>query len=116
MTASYALPLDESVGKITLSTTFTHTDSMVVNYLDRVAGPAFAYLDRVPPTNLLDLNLNWEHVFGKPLDLSVFATNVTGDQYYTYIPGLMSGTGTETAQLGEPTFYGFRVTVHFGEH
>ena len=114
MTASYVLPLDESAGKITLSTTFTHTDDMIANYLDR-AVPGFSYLDRVPATNFLDLNLNWEQMFGKPVDLSVFATNVTGDKYYTFIPGLMQGTGFETASLGQPTFYGVRVKIHFGD-
>ncbi len=121
MTASYTLPLDESVGKITLSTTFTHTDSMLANYLDQYTGPNFsyssnfAYLDRIKATDLLDLNLNWQQVMGKPLDLSVFATNVTGYHYYTYTTGLMPSTGVETASVGEPTFYGVRVTIHFGE-
>ncbi len=110
-TASYTLPLDDSIGKVTLSTTFTYTDSMVVNYVDLPVSP----LGRSQPTNLLDFNLNWEQVFGKPLDLSVFATNVTGDQYYTYIAGALPSTGVEFGSLGQPTFYGVRVTIHFGE-
>ena len=113
ITAAYLLPLDDSIGKITVSTTFTHTDSMVTNYIDRTAG--FPNLDRVQPTDLLDFNLNWDQVLGKPVDLSLFATNVTGDKYYTWIPGLLASTGLETASVGAPTFYGARITIHFGD-
>jgi iron complex outermembrane recepter protein len=125
-TAAYVLPLDDSIGKITVSSTFTHTDSQITNYGDCTVQSyaadgitsvpkAFANLCSIQATNLLDLNLNWEQVMGKPLDLSVFATNVTGDKYYTWLPGLAPAAGIETADIGEPTFYGVRVTIHFGE-
>jgi iron complex outermembrane receptor protein len=113
LTAAYVLPLEDRIGKITFSTTFTHTDSQVTNYEDRTI-PYFAAYCCIQATNLLDLNLNWEQVMGKPLDLSVFATNVTGDRYYTFIPGLAASVGFETAQLGQPPLYGVRVKVHFG--
>ncbi len=126
-TASYVLPVDESWGKITLSTTFTHTDEQLTNYTDALAampvsqgglgpnGAVFVPLSNIQATNLLDLNLNWEQVYGHPFDLSVFATNVTGDKYYTYIPGLAGSIGAEDAQVGQPTFYGVRIKIHFGE-
>jgi iron complex outermembrane receptor protein len=124
-TASYTLPLDESIGKITLSTTFTHTDSMLTTYgdasvTDTVNGktfpsPILSGLGTLAPTNLLDVNVNWNQMFGKPLDLSFFATNVTGVNYYTFVPGLAPGTGFETASMGQPTFYGARIRYHFGE-
>jgi iron complex outermembrane receptor protein len=122
VTASYVLPLEDSIGKITLSTTFTHTDQQLVNYIDSTynnpANPALTAqirgLSQLQATNLLDLSVNWEQVLGHSFDLSFFATNVTGDQYYTWIPGLSNAIGFETANLGEPTFYGGRVTIHFG--
>lgn len=112
-TGSYVVPVDESIGKITVSTTFTHTDRQLTNYADRFV-PYFANLSYIQPTNLLDLNLNWDQVMGKPFDLSVFATNVTGDKYYSYISGSAPGTGFETAAVGQPTFYGVRLRIHFG--
>jgi len=123
VTASYVLPVDESIGKITPSLTFTHTDAQLVNYIDSTYNnplnpQATAMLDtlsQIQPTNLLDLSLNWEQVLGHPLDLSIFATNVTGEKYYTWVPGLATGLGFETAAVGEPTMYGARVTIHFGE-
>jgi iron complex outermembrane recepter protein len=114
LTLAYTLPLDDSIGKVTLSSTYTYTDPMVLNYID-AAVPGFGYLGSRAATNILDFNLNWEQIMGKPLDLAVFATNVTDDQYYTWVGGLLNTTGFETANVGEPTFYGFRVTYHFGE-
>jgi len=116
LTASYTLPVDDSIGKITLSTTFTHTNSMLTTYDDAsLPSRILSSLGTLPPTNLLDLNANWDQVLGKPIDLSVFATNVTSEKYYTYVSGIASGVGFETAGLGAPTFYGVRIRYHFGE-
>jgi outer membrane receptor protein involved in Fe transport len=44
------------------------------------------------------------------LDVSLFATNVTGDKYFTYVPGLSTaGFGFETYELGQPRMYGVRL-------
>jgi iron complex outermembrane receptor protein len=105
-----------SPGKVTIGLTFTHTDSEVSNYIDStLVGSPFTALSIIPATNLLDLNLNWNSIEGSPIDLSIFATNVTNDQYYTTIPGLAQGTGFETAGLGQPTMYGARLRYHFGK-
>jgi iron complex outermembrane receptor protein len=74
----------------------------------------FKNLGTLPATDLLNLNLGWDSVLGKPVDLAFFATNVTDKQYYSYIPGIAIGTGFETAQLGQPRMYGLRVRLRFG--
>jgi iron complex outermembrane receptor protein len=113
LTATYSLPLSKSLGRISLGATFTHTDRQLSNYSDRNV-PALAGLEFLPATDLLNLNLNWMSVAGRPVDLALFATNVTDKQYYTYIPGIGVGTGFETAQLGMPRMYGARIRLHFG--
>ena len=116
LSAAYTLPIDPAIGKVTISTTFTHTDSEIANYIDStLIGTAFAGLSTIPASNLLDLNLNWNSIEGSPIDLSIFATNVTNDHYYTTIPGLAQGTGFEVAGLGQPTMYGARLRYHFGK-
>jgi iron complex outermembrane receptor protein len=116
LTATYTLPIDPSNGKVTIGATFTHTDSALANYIDStLTGTAFTGLSTLPATNILDLNLNWNSIEGSPVDLSIFATNVTDDQYYTTIPGLAQGTGFETAGLGQATMYGARLRYHFGK-
>jgi iron complex outermembrane recepter protein len=72
-------------------------------------------LSTIPATNLLDLKLKWSSIAGSPIDRSIFATNVTNDEYYTTIPGLAQGTGFEVVGLGQPTMYGARVRYHFGK-
>ncbi|HEX7873450.1 MAG TPA: TonB-dependent receptor [Sphingobium sp.] len=134
ISGTYTLPLDESIGKISFGATFTHTDSQLANYDDRVysgcsapsaatscAGvssaasiAAIRSLSYLQPTNLLNLNVGWNGIAGTPIDLALFATNVTKQKYYAYVPGLASGTGFETAVIGEPRMYGLRVKVRFG--
>lgn len=136
VSANYDLPLPASIGKISLGGTFTHTDSMISNYADRritvggvyvdgPTGPVISHADIgiLQPTDLLDLNVNWNGVAGSPVDLSFFMTNVTGQHYLTYTPGLLqgnsldpsgnTGSGIETANVGAPRMFGMRAKVRF---
>ncbi|HEX7855800.1 MAG TPA: TonB-dependent receptor [Sphingobium sp.] len=124
ITGTYTLPLDESIGRISFGATFTHTDSQLANYDDRVyQGTAFSSaadiaairsLSYLQPTNLLNANIGWNGVAGTHADISLFATNLTKQKYYAYVPGLASGTGFETAVIGEPRMYGVRLKYRFG--
>jgi iron complex outermembrane receptor protein len=115
-TAAYVLPLDEAIGRVTLAATFTHTDRQVSNYADRnSSNPAIRGLGTLAARNLLNLNLNWNSIVGTPIDLALFATNVTNQHYYSFVPGLAQQVGIETAQIGEPRMYGARLRVRFGE-
>jgi iron complex outermembrane receptor protein len=116
LSATYTLPLGDDIGKVSAGATFTHTDSQLSNYSDRNSTfPVFQGLGNLPATNLLNLNLGWASVWGKPFDLAFFITNVTDKQYYAYVPGIAIGTGFETAVLGQPRMYGFRVRMRFGK-
>lgn len=109
-TGTYTLPLSDRIGRVAVSATFTHTDSMTTNYVDRTSlNPAIASLSTLPALNLLNLNLLWKSIGGTHFDSSLFATNVTDRQYYTYVPGIYTTTNFETAELGQPRMYGLRV-------
>ena len=113
---SYRLPVDASMGEVTFGAQFTHTDRQLSNYLYNDPTVLAAYganLGLLPSRDLLNLNLTWERVAGSPLDLAVFATNVTNEKYYTYVPGVGSA-GVEVATLGEPRMYGLRVRYNIG--
>jgi iron complex outermembrane receptor protein len=119
LTGSYTLPLPASIGRIIFGATFTHTDRMLTNYVYlnpatvAAIGKDYGF---VPSTDLLNLNLNWNAIAGSPVDVSFFATNVTGKEYYQFIPGLASpGAGVEFGVLGEPRMYGARIRVRFGK-
>jgi iron complex outermembrane receptor protein len=124
MTARYSLPVDESVGEVTFAATYTYTAKRLGSYaydLRTASGAAtrnlFAGADygTLPSFSLLNLNFNWKGVAGSPLDLAVFATNVTGKKYFSGVAGVGSAFGFESFAIGEPRMYGLRVRFNFGE-
>ncbi|PNU06533.1 TonB-dependent receptor [Novosphingobium guangzhouense] len=112
----YTLPLDDSIGRISFGADYTYRTKMLVNYIDREnPNPAIAAFSTLPSLGLLNLNFGWERIAGSPVDLTLFATNVTKEKYYTYAAGLGSEeVGFETASVGEPRMYGMRLKVNFG--
>ncbi|QSR17888.1 TonB-dependent siderophore receptor [Novosphingobium sp. KA1] len=138
VSGNYTLPLSDSIGKITFGATFTHTDRMLANTGNRfyygcngTAGANLpscqagaitdpdtaAYiqsLSYLQPTDLLNLNVSWENIAGLPIDAAFFATNVTKEKYYSYISGLATGTGFQTAAVGAPRMYGLSLKYRFG--
>jgi iron complex outermembrane receptor protein len=114
ITARYTLPLDESLGRVTLGADFIHTDEQISNYADRNSGnPDISELRTLPDTDLVNVNVNWDSIGGSPVDLLIFGTNVTNEKYFAYVPGLAIGTGFETAMLGQPRMYGAQLTWRF---
>ena len=117
-TATYRLPVDESVGRISLGATFTHTDSQ---YASHHSDHAFAAgiipfnSSIIPKTDLLTLNLNWNDVAGLPVDLALFATNVTNEKYTVAATSNLSSVGADFVLLGEPRMYGLRLKYRFGQ-
>ena len=118
VTGTYTLPLDPSIGRVSVGATFVHTDKQLTDYVYSTPADVAAYggnFEFIQKTNLLNLNASWNNVVGLPIDLAAFATNVTNKKYYTYIPGLggISGSGAEFAGVGQPRFFGGRVRYHF---
>ena len=108
VSGTYTLPLDQSVGEVSVGATFTHTDAnagisknVTPNYL-------------LPAANLLNLNLNWDSVFGRPIDLAFFMTNVTNQKLVVYPAGTYTTNGQITGQLNQPRMFGFRAKFRFG--
>ncbi len=116
ITATYTLPLEEKIGRVSISANFTHTDKQISNYVDRLftTNASLYNLRYLAARDLLNLNLNWNSIGGSPVDLAVFATNLTDQKYYSYVPGLAGSVGFETAQLGQPRMYGVRLRYSFG--
>ncbi len=106
ITAGYTLPIDESHGVVTLSATFVHQDSTYGN-----SSSAVAY-QTLPAQDLLNLNLNWNSIGGQPVDLGVFATNVTEEKFFVYTVG--QSFGYDSGIANEPRMYGLRLKYHFG--
>ncbi|MFD1961359.1 TonB-dependent receptor domain-containing protein [Novosphingobium panipatense] len=106
ITPSYTLPLDDSIGQITLAATYTYTAKQVASN-DTPLGI-------LPSSNLWNLNLNWNSIGGSPVDLSGFITNLTNEKYPIFVGNSWASTGTESLILGQPRMYGLRLKVRFG--
>lgn len=117
-TGTYTLPLDESLGEISIGATFTHTAKQFFSHANDAAFAAGAIPFNpsiIPATSLLNLNLNWRGVAGTPLDLAMFATNVTNKKYFVASTNALSTTGAEFIILGEPRIVGARLKYRFGD-
>jgi iron complex outermembrane receptor protein len=105
VTGTYRFPLPDDIGRIDLGATFTYTARQLVT-----SASPFGYLKA---TKLLNLNLNWNGVAGTKIDMSLFATNVTGVKYYQTVAGFYNVLGFEAGQLAEPRMYGGRLRYRF---
>jgi len=106
-TLSYLLPVDAALGDMRASVTYAYVDDM------QAVSEAASIYAKLPDYTLVNLNFDWAGVGGKPIDLSLFAANVTDEEYITSISGTY-GNGVETGQVGVPRMYGIRVRYNFG--
>jgi iron complex outermembrane receptor protein len=117
VSTDYTLPISSNIGRISLGADFVHTDKQLSTYdyqNPMIVAEFGGNLGTLPATNLLNLNAMWESIFASTFDFSLFATNVTQDHYYLFVPGLDSA-GAEFASLGEPRMYGARLRYRFGK-
>lgn len=116
LSANYDFPVSSSLGFISAGLTYVYVDEQYTTYLYQDPALREIYgdeLGKIPSLDLLSANLSWSQFAGKPLNLSFYVTNLTDEEYYTFVPGL-GGVGLETAGLGQPRMYGFRLRYHFG--
>jgi iron complex outermembrane receptor protein len=80
LSANYTLPLAPEIGRVTVGSTHAYTDKQLATN-----GTPYGVL---PEYSILNLNLDWTQIYSKPLDLTLFVTNVTNTKYTTCIGGL----------------------------
>ncbi|MCW1401704.1 TonB-dependent receptor [Novosphingobium sp. MW5] len=101
--ADLTIPTPEELGKITLGAIFTHTSSQLVDGNNRI-----------PKTNLLNLNATWANIGGTGVDVIGFASNVTNQLYKTSSGGGFESSGIGDFMYGPPRMYGVRLRFTFG--
>jgi iron complex outermembrane receptor protein len=106
--ATFTLPTDESIGKIELGATYRYTSSWTTS--------ASTLTSQVStPVKQLDLNFDWRNVGGQPIDLGLFATNVTNQFTSGVVTAVFTQLGYDVRYVGQPRMYGARIKVRFGE-
>ena len=117
VSGEYTLPLSQGIGRVTFDVDFVHTDQQLTTY-DYLSPATVTAMGgnygTLPATNLLNLSVRWQSIAGTPLDITLFATNVTQEHYYLFVPGLDSA-GSEYASLGQPRMYGARLRYSLGK-
>ncbi|MDG2005043.1 MAG: TonB-dependent receptor, partial [Novosphingobium sp.] len=110
VTATYTLPLDDSIGQISFGGTFTHTDAHDV-HTQQFAPTTF----KLRAVDSLNLNVEWESVMGGPVDLAFFMTNVTNQKRILYPIAAYPTLGSEVGYVNQPRMFGFRAKFRFGD-
>jgi iron complex outermembrane receptor protein len=105
VTASYTLPLPDSIGRIIPSATYAAQTTTFGNN-------SSVTLKTLPKQRQLNLNLDWKEIVGSTIDAGLFVTNVSNQRYYVFATG--ASFGWDAVVLNEPRMYGARVKYSFG--
>jgi iron complex outermembrane receptor protein len=108
VTPALRIPVDESIGRVTVSGTYVYTSSQIS--FARSQSP----FGKVASYGLWNANVGWESVAGMPIDLSAFITNLTNKKYSGFSGSGWTSTGVDYAILGQPRMYGVRLRYSFG--
>ena len=90
-----------------MAATFTYTDEQ------QAVTPSASAFAIIPSYHEVNLNLNWNRIGDLPVDGSVFITNATDEEYWTFVNGTYGSTGFETRILGQPRMFGVRFRYSF---
>lgn len=104
--ARYTLPVDESVGDITLSYNFRHQTSFVNSDTPQPSQVIAGY-------QVSDVRLDWDNIGGTRLGMSVFVNNVFNRYYNNYSTNLLSSLGVGTVMIGAPRMVGVQGRYSF---
>ena len=118
ISASYKLDLG-SAGNLVVGGDWYHTSSFSPGSQSSLLyeNPPYAPLGGVMPGyDIVNLNLSWNEVLGKPMTLSAFVTNVANKAYIQDVTGYLdrSNLGYQAAYYGAPRMYGFSLRYRFG--
>ncbi|MEW9856665.1 TonB-dependent receptor [Novosphingobium sp. M1R2S20] len=103
LSSDLTLPVDESLGEMTVGAIFTYTSSQMVD--GNISIPGYS---------LLNLNAALNDVGGSGIDVVGFATNVTNKHYRVTTGGGYESYGILDFAYGPPRMYGVRVRYNFG--
>jgi iron complex outermembrane receptor protein len=105
----YRLPfIPDEAGDVSVIANYTHTGRI------QYTTGGFEPYGSEPGYGLLDLSLEWNKVFGQPVDVSFFMTNVTDNLFKLGNYGIFSTSGYVSAVYNEPQMWGFRLRYDFG--
>jgi iron complex outermembrane receptor protein len=97
----YFLPLDPTVGAISLNARYYYVDQ---EYQGQALLPAYS---------LTNININWDHMFGKPIALTLYMDNVFNQTYVQDVILSTASFGVYSGNYGPPRMVGARIRYDF---
>jgi iron complex outermembrane receptor protein len=107
ITTQYHLPLDATVGDVSLTINYSYQEHTTTS---TPANPVFGTF---PGYGLLNLSVDWNGIYGQPIDASFFMSNAL-DKNYVVGNYPIDQLGFSSAYYGEPRMFGFRLKYSFG--
>lgn len=101
ITGTYTLPLSADLGTFDIAATYSYTDEVSV-------GPERPLIDDY---DLININANWNAVLGLSVDLALFVTNATDEEYIIHEGSQSLGANR---RVGLPRMYGMTLRYSFG--
>ena len=103
----YNLPTPISWGTMDLGVTYVYTGEQ------RAGASSTSPFSMLDAFELWNMNFTWMAMFGSNFDLSVYGTNLTDEEYETYVSATYSVLGFESRMSGLPRQYGARLRYSF---
>ena len=109
VTGTYHLPVDESWGDIAIALTYSWYGHQ---YFTVTAGEI---QNIMPSYENFDLRVDWTNVFGQPIDVGAFVTNLTDNTHITGLQTIYTTLGFTSEAFNAPRMFGFSVKYRFGD-
>ncbi len=109
LTGRYHLPIPDTMGDLSFSANWNYTSHyFTLQNADQEPG------NNVPAYGLVNLSLDWTDVAGKPVDISLFGTNILNRTYVVGDYTVYKLIGYNAAIYNEPTMYGVKLKFRWG--
>jgi iron complex outermembrane receptor protein len=108
VTGTYHLPVDQSWGDISASLSYSWTGHQYVTVIPGEIA------NIIPSYENIDFRIDWTDMFGEPIDVAAFVSNLTDNTHITSIAALYTSLGFTSATYNAPRMFGFSVKYRFG--
>jgi len=111
LSVNYELPFAADVGIVETSLTYSWVDKRYVAPITLPEAEPGAWLDSF---GLVNASVSWREIFESQLDLQLFGTNLTDEEYRISNSNVWNELGYKNSIWGEPRMYGLRATYRWG--
>jgi iron complex outermembrane receptor protein len=109
ITGTYHLPLDEAIGDVALSATYSWYGHQ---YNTQLLGEIYPIQ---PSYENINLRVDWTNVYSYPVDLGFFMTNVTDNVHVIGATALYTSLGFTSVAYNPPRMFGFSAKYRFSQ-